>query len=102
MITYEVTASVEHTLIAEYEQYMREHHIPDVLATGWFLGATFGRAAPGRYRIRYEAPDAESLERYLAANAARLRSDLQRRFPSGVALTRENWEVLEQWPSPAS
>ena len=97
MITYEVTATIDEALREEYEPYMREHHIPDVLATGWFVGASFGRAASGQYRIRYEARDAESLERYLARDAARLRADVQRRFPVGVELTRENWEVLQVW-----
>jgi len=50
-VVYEVTAVVEHDLAEEWERYMRERHIPDVLATGWFTRATLVRTQGGRYRI---------------------------------------------------
>ena len=55
MIIYEVTAVVEARLAETYERYMREHHIPDVLASGCFERAELTSATPGRYRIRYQA-----------------------------------------------
>jgi hypothetical protein len=54
MITYEITATVRADLCDAYERYMRDRHIPDLLATGSFAGATMARSSPGRYRIRYE------------------------------------------------
>ena len=53
---------------------------------------------PGRYRIRYEAPDRAALERYLAEHAARLRGDFAAHFPAGVELSREVWDALQLWP----
>ena len=98
MVTYEVTAAVRPELAGAYERFMREQHIPDLLATGAFVAASFSRSAPGRYRIRYEAADRATLDRYLAEHAPRLREDLLRHFPSGVDLSREVWEVLAVLP----
>jgi hypothetical protein len=96
MIIYEVTAVVEARLAEAYERYMRQHHIPDVLASGCFQSADFA-SAPGRYRMRYEASTAEDLERYLATHAARLREDAASRFPEGVVLSREVWTAIQRW-----
>jgi Domain of unknown function (DUF4286) len=97
MIIYEVTAVVEASLAQNYERYMRQQHISDVLATGCFQSADFASAAPGRYRMRYEASTDEDLERYLATHAARLREDALSRFPEGVVLSREVWTVMQRW-----
>lgn len=101
MVTYEITAVVAADLVSTYEAFMRERHIPGLLATGDFAAASFARSSPGRYRIRYEARDKRSLDHYLAENAAALRADFDAHFPTGVELTREVWEVLQAWPDPA-
>lgn len=93
MVTYEITAVVEPSLAADYERYMIDRHIPDRLATGHFVGATFSKSGD-RYRILYEAHSRASLDEYLAHDAERLRADFHAHFPSGVSLTRETWEHL--------
>lgn len=98
VITYEITAQVRADLIGKYEGYMQERHIGDVLATGFFVSASFSRSVDGRYRIRYEALDQNALDRYLQENAAELRKHFTDHFPEGVELTRENWSVLKSWP----
>ena len=98
MVIYEVTAAVEPHAISEYEHYMRERHIPDLLATGHFTGAIFAKSAPGRYRIHYEAATQAELDEYLRVDAGRLRADFATHFPTGVQLSREVWEVLQSWP----
>lgn len=97
MVTYEVTATVDLDLADRYERYMQDHHISDLLATGCFVHATFSRSGPGRYRIRYEAPDEVTLDAYLERHAAELRAHVDREFPRGVALSREVWTVLRSW-----
>lgn len=97
MIIYEITAIVRADLIEEYEKYMLEQHIPDLLATGFFGGARIGRSGENRYRIQYEARDQKALDEYLERHAARLRADFLAHFPEGVELARENWEVLRVW-----
>lgn len=98
MITYEVTVTVRADLVPAYEQFMRQRHVPDLLATGAFAGASFSRSAPGRYRIRYEALDREALDRYLREHAPRLRQDVLERFPEGLELSREEWTIIQHWP----
>jgi hypothetical protein len=98
-IVYEITAAVPPEAARQYESYMRSHHIPDILTTGCFTGASLERSEPGRYRARYMAADRESLDRYLAEHAPRLRADGERRFPPGVSVVREEWEVLQSWGS---
>jgi hypothetical protein len=98
MVTYEITARVRADLCDAYERYMTERHIPDVLETGAFAGASFSRTLPGRYRIRYEAHSRVALDRYLKDSAAELRAHFNETFPDGVELTREEWDVLATWP----
>ena len=97
-MTYEITASVRADLCDSYEQYMQKRHIPDVLATGAFSGATFVRSSPGRYRISYHAFSRQSLDEYLATRTQELRAHFNEQFPEGVDLTREEWDVIHQWP----
>ena len=97
MVIYEITAIVQAELVEKYEKYMRERHIPDLLATGRFCSAYFSRSAENRYRIGYHARDQKSLDEYLETDANRLRADFLVHFPEGVELSREVWEVLESW-----
>jgi hypothetical protein len=97
MVIYEITAVVQAEFIEEYEQYMRERHIPDLLATGYFSGAFFTRAVENRYRIRYHARNRKSLDEYLNNDAERLRADFLAHFPTGIELSREVWEILQTW-----
>jgi hypothetical protein len=97
MVTYEITAIVPPLLAETYERYMREQHIPDVLATGYFHNAAFTQSTPGRYRIRYESPSQASLDQYLRECAPRLRADFAAHFPEGVKLEREVWLTLQRW-----
>ena len=97
MVTYEVTTTVEPSLVAAYERYMREVHIPDLLATGCFHGASLTRSAPGRYRVRYESATQSDLDRYLATHAAPLRDDFASHFPQGISVSREVWVAIQTW-----
>ena len=52
MLIYEVTAVVEEAAREEFERWMAERHIPDVLATGKFAAAFFA-GSDGLYRVGY-------------------------------------------------
>ena len=71
MIAYEVVADVEQAVEGRYERYMRETHIPEVLATGCFQGAIFARSSPGRYRT--SAVVGESGEQRMALRSGEVR-----------------------------
>lgn len=96
MVTYEITAVVAPELIEKYEAYMSSTHIPEVLATGHFVSASFSKNE-NRYRIRYEAESQAALDEYLASQTERLRAEFLAHFPKGVELSRENWHVLSTY-----
>ena len=97
MVTYEITAEVRADLCQAYERFMRERHIPDLLATETFVAASISREKPGLYRIRYEARDRPSLDLYLRDHAPRLREDFARHFPEGIEVSRMEWNVIQTW-----
>jgi hypothetical protein len=96
MIVYEVTAAAAAGLSVDFETYMRGGHIRDVLATGYFTGASFFCASENRYCIRYEARSEEDLNNYLESEAPRLREDFLAHFPDGVEVSREIWKEVER------
>jgi hypothetical protein len=102
MIIYEITVVVQTELVAAYEKYMRERHIPDLLLTKYFDRAYFARTLENRYRIQYHARDEDALRDYLNTDAERLRADFAAHFPEGVELVREVWEVVESWQAEGS
>ena len=93
-ISYEVTAEVRPDLCEAFERFMKDRHIPDVMATGCFESATFYRSASGRYRTRYDARDRRTLNKYLEEHVARLRTQVAETFPEGIVFEREEWEAL--------
>jgi hypothetical protein len=111
VIAYEVRARVPVEQAEAYERYLREEHIPDLMATGCFEEAHFSRSEAGDpvsqaaghpptdvlFRSAYLAPDRAALDRYLADHAGRLRTHALARFPRGLAFERETWAVLERW-----
>jgi hypothetical protein len=98
-IIYEITATVDAPFREKFETYMRETHIPDLLKTGAFLGASISKAEPGIFRMSYEARSRNELDRYLKEHAPALRKDAEEHFPEGVELSRAEWTVLEKWQS---
>jgi hypothetical protein len=94
MIVYEITATVRPDLRDKYEEYMRETHIADLLATGDFVSASVGRSDNGTFQIRYVAKTRKNLDRYLETHAEGVRKDAAEHFPEGVEITRKEWEIL--------
>ena len=99
MLIYEVTATVDSKLTAEYEKYMVEQHIPDLLATGHFQAAFFAKNVL-QYKIGYHAESQKQLDRYFADHAERLRADLKEHFPTGIEFSRQIFEIVKLFPSP--
>lgn len=92
-VTYEVSVFIDPALAERFERYMLDRHIPEVLATGCFTGATLERSSPGEYRTRYEAAADSDVDRYLAQYTADLRADFVAHFPEARA-SRARWTAL--------
>lgn len=99
MLIYEITGTVDEKLIPDYEEYMTERHIPDLLATGHFTAAFFAKSG-NMYRISYHAATREHLDAYLAIDATRLRADFAGHFPTGVEVSRQVLEIVKLFPNP--
>ncbi len=97
MLIYEITATVDAGIATEYEKYMTERHIPDLLATGHFAAAFCARNG-SQYRIGYHADTQEQLDAYLANDADRLRKDFADHFPGGVELSRQVLDIIKLFP----
>jgi hypothetical protein len=94
-VIYEVTAIPRTDLCDSYEVYMRDKHIPDVLATGYFVEAFFEKSVSGHYRTRYVAGSRELLDGYLQNATQAMREDFIAHFPEGMELIRDEWIVLK-------
>jgi 3-hydroxyisobutyrate dehydrogenase len=97
-VVYEVTARVDDALAYDYERFMIETHMPDVVRTGCFLHARLDQGGEGQYRAAYQATSQAEVDRYLADFAPRLREHMTARFPTGVTLSRRVWTERTQWP----
>jgi uncharacterized protein YxeA len=101
MVIYEITAVVDSDLAPEFEVYMAETHISQVLASGYFTSATLSRNGD-KYRVQYEADHLSKIDQYLELRAPILRADFARYFPMGVQLSRDIWEVQAEFEPSSS
>jgi 3-hydroxyisobutyrate dehydrogenase len=97
-VVYEVTARVDDALAYDYERFMIETHMPDVVRTGCFLHARLDQGGEGQYRTAYQAASQAEVDRYLADYAPAMREHMAARFPTGVTLSRRVWAERTQWP----
>lgn len=98
MIRYEVTLECSVDTAPALERWMRNTHIPEILATGCFTTIHLDRS-DGRFRTVYHAASQPDLDRYLDQHAPQMRNAFQHQFPSGVAVSRDVWEQVQSWPS---
>ena len=96
---YEVTAVLnDDTRAAEFETYMSEEHVPDLLATGCFAAAFFARAEGNKYVFGYHVNAPEDLQRYLDNYAAKLRDDVVQHFGKSVQTSRRTLDIVKLFP----
>jgi len=93
-VRYEVTLDVPAERAEAIERYMRERHIPDILATGCFRSVRLERASETRVRTSYEAATRMDFERYLKEHAERFRTHFWEHVGQGVVPLRELWEEV--------
>lgn len=98
MISYEVAIALTDASRAEvYRDWLSATHIPEMLATGCFVGAELAQESATRLRARYIAADRTSLDRYLDEHAVRLRAKAQAMVGVIGKPSREVWNVVETW-----
>lgn len=100
MILYNVTSSVDPEVAEQWVTYMREEHMPDVMATGFFLKSQLLRLLNEEedgftYAAQYYCISTEQLDEYQRVAAPGLRANLETRFPGQYVSFRTVLEVLE-------
>jgi len=102
MLIYNVTVNIEESVHEPWLDWMRDRHIPDMLATGKFSHAKMVRVLVEEemggitYSIQYTVQDRKTLEAYYTEDADRLREAAQRSFPNKFVAFRTELEVVSQ------
>ena len=80
MIVYNVTVKLESSIAEQWLQWMKEEHIPDVIATSCFTSASMLRLLETddsdgpTYAIQYQAESKADYNRYIEKFAASMRT----------------------------
>jgi len=102
MLIYNITVNIDGAAHDLWLEWMRDRHIPDMLATGKFSHAKLARVLVEEelggmtYSIQYTVQDRPTLEAYYREDAERLRGEAQRRFPNLFVAFRTELEVISQ------
>lgn len=98
MIIYNVTVNVDAAVHDEWLRWMKEEHIPEVMATGAFLENKICRVLGDdegfTYAIQYTCAEMATYERYRREHAPRLQAETAKRYPGRVEAFRTLLEVV--------
>lgn len=98
MIIYNVTTIIEDDVHEEYVQYMKNVHIPEVMATGKFYSSNLLRLTEPvndgiTYCAQYITDDTTKLADYRENYSPKLQQDIQQKFANKFVSFRS---VLEK------
>lgn len=102
MYIYNVTTNIDESVHDEWLRWMKEIHIPDVLATGKFLNAKMSKVLVEEemggitYSVQFTTLNKETLEKYYVEDAPRLRGDALKRFPNKFVSFRTELEIISE------
>lgn len=101
MYIYNVTINVEESIHEQWLSWMKDHHIPDMLATQKFTKALMTRVMLEEemggitYSVQYTTESMEMLKRYYQEDAPRLRAQ-SKPFEGKFVAFRTELEVVSQ------
>ncbi len=99
MILYNVTVKIETDTHDEWLQWMKNVHIPDVLATGYFTENKLCKLLIDEedgvtYSIQYFCKDMKTLHEYNVKHAPRLQQEHQEKYDGKFVAFRTLMEVV--------
>ncbi|MEO1012908.1 MAG: DUF4286 family protein [Bacteroidota bacterium] len=103
MYIYNITTNIDTSAHDQWLLWMKETHIPDVLATGKFLNAKMSRVLVVEemegttYSVQFTTTDRDTLKRYYKEDAPRLREEAQRLFPNKFVSFRTELEIIGEY-----
>lgn len=99
MIIYNVTINIDNDVREEWLNWMKTVHIPEVMATGYFLEHKICRVLVDEeqgttYSIQYTAANMEDLKEYQANHSPRLQKVTNERYGNKMVAFRTLLEVV--------
>jgi len=101
MYIYNVTINIDETVHHEWVDWMKNEHIPDMLATGKFNKALMTKVLVQEemggitYSVQYTTNSKETLQQYYNEDADRLRAESQR-FAGKFVAFRTELEIVSE------
>lgn len=102
MYIYNVTINIDDSVHDQWLDWMRDEHIPAMLATGKFVSAKMCRVMVEEemggttYSVQYTAQDKETLARYYKEDAERLRNEGIKKFADKFVAFRTELELINE------
>ncbi len=100
MILYNITISIDKTVEEEWLSWMKNKHIPDILATGMFKGNKVYKLLHANddagitYSIQYFADSMDEIEIYQQRYAAALQEEHKEKFRNKYVVFRSLLESV--------
>lgn len=100
-IIYNVTLNVEQDVVADWLQWMKQSHIPDVMRTGMFTSyrilKLIGDEQSGgiTYAVQYTCVNMQAYEQYRDVFAPALQAEVRERYKDKFVAFRTLLEVIE-------
>lgn len=99
MIIYNVTINIDYDVHDEWVDWMKQVHIPEVMATGRFIENKMSRVLGEEeggvtYAIQYLAPDMEAYHRYVHEDAPKLQEEHSQKYKDKFVAFRTILEVV--------
>lgn len=99
MLLYNVTVKVSRSIEKEWLEWLREEHLPDMMATGKFTHHRLCKLLLDEpdgvtYAVQYFCPDFSTYQRYQEENAPALREEAIKRFGDKQVSFRTLMELL--------
>ncbi|MEA1786495.1 DUF4286 family protein [Arenibacter sp. GZD96] len=102
MYIYNVTINIEESAHDQWLLWMKQTHIPNMLATGKFAQARMCRVLVEEemggitYSVQYFTKDKRTLEAYYKEDASRLRNEAQSLFANKFVAFRTELEIINE------
>jgi hypothetical protein len=100
MVLYNVTVSIDDSVHLEWLEWMRNVHIPDVMATGLFIESKIAKVQTQdshSYAISYLCQSNEHLQQYTEIFAPKLKAEHVAKFQGKFAAIRTVLDIVETY-----
>ncbi|RKR14453.1 uncharacterized protein DUF4286 [Maribacter vaceletii] len=102
MYIYNVTINVEETIVSNWLVWMKETHIPEMLATGKFSKALMTKVLVEEemggvtYSVQYTTDSKATLQKYYEEDAEKMRSDGSKLFAGKFVAFRTELQIVSE------